>query len=560
MIKKHYPLILIITMLLIATLACSLGGKKSPKLGETYRSEAGGYSLQQVPGYDFEEFWGMTMMSPTDADERFGPMIMAYGLPNDDNLSLQGLMDEMTQQDDEVSAEYSKPKKTKVGGVEGLLVEFKGIEDGQKLKGKLFVALPYPEQTFYMTVLSPEDRWKEIEPIYDAVLKSVSFFEADLTDLDFDLEDFEFDLEDFEFEEEIEGFDETLEDILVPSTQVIRQWAVLAEASSEYSSDDYSALQATGAPDVDYCEENPLAWAPLSGDTEEYLVLYYDVPVIPTELVIIQSHNPSQVVEIQFIDTDGETWTLWYGEPERISTCPDEWTHTIELDEVFYTDTVVIWVDQSVLGLGWAEIDAVELVGYPMGSTSTTVQEEPEVQIPSLLDIPENFSGLMAGPVYQGYASIVIGETKEADLDRIMTIAGRESTDSWKPRESHKQTYLYDMPWSGMTAYISVTVDGVVYKKNVTSGKYPDDYALPTVNNENYEILKGIYDRDKVIPYEVMANLLQSPGFIREQWLREDDGKIVSTYFWHSADGYVLSGIFYDGLLTGMAGLSYYQP
>ncbi|HOE69555.1 MAG TPA: hypothetical protein PLE10_02550 [Brevefilum sp.] len=560
MIKKHYPLILIITMLLIATLACSLGGKKGPQLGETYRSEAGGYSLQQVPDYDFEEFWGMTMMSPADADEKFGPMIMVYGLPNDDNLSVQGLMDEMTGQDDEFSAEYSKPKKTKIGGVEGLLVDFKGIEDGQKLKGKLFVALPYPEQTFYMTVLSPEDRWKEVEPIYDAVLKSVSFFEADLTNFDFDFEDFDFDFEDFEFDEEWEWLDENLEETLIPSTQVIRQWAVLAEASSEYSSDDYSALQATGAPDVDYCEENPLAWAPLAGDTEEYLVLYYDVPVNPTELVIIQSHNPSQVVEIQFIDTAGETWTLWYGEPEQVSTCPDVWTHTIDLDEVFYTDTVVIWVDQSVLGLGWAEIDAVELVGYPMGSTSMTIQEEPAVQIPSLLDIPDNFSGLMAGPVYQGYASIVIGETREADLDRIMTIEGRKSTDSWKPRESHKQTYLYDMPWSGMTAYISVTVDGVVYKKNVTSGTYPDDYALSTVNKDSYEILKGIYDRDKVIPYDVMANLLQSPGFLREQWLREDDGKIVSTYFWHSSDGYVISGIFYDGLLTGMAGLSYYQP
>jgi hypothetical protein len=553
MIKKHYPLIAIITMLLIATLACSLGGKKSPKLGETYRSEAGGYTLQRVPDYNFDEFMLMTIMSPADADEKFGPMIMAYGVPNDDNLSVQQLMDELTHQDEDVPAEYSKPKKTKVDGVEGLLVEFKSFEDGQKLKGKLFVALPYPEQAFYLAVLSPEDRWKEIEPIYDAVLKSVSFYKADLTNFDYDF--------DFEgFDEEWEWLDENQEDTLVPSTQVIRQWAVLAEASSEYSSDDYSALQATGAPDVDYCEENPLAWAPLSGDTEEYLILYYDVPVNPTELVIYQSHNPSQVVEIQFIDTDGETWTLWYGEPEQVSTCPDVWTHTIELDEVFYTDTVVIWVDQSVLDLGWAEIDAVELVGYPMGSTSVTIQEEPEVQIPPLLDIPDNFSGLMAGPVYQGYASIVIGETKEADLDRIMTIEGRESTDSWKPRESHKQTYLYDMPWSGMTAYISVTVDGVVYKKNVTSGKYPDDYALPTVNNENYEILKGIYDRDKVIPYEVMANLLQSPGFIREQWLREDDGKIVSTYFWHSADGYVISGIFYDGLLTGMAGLSYYQP
>lgn len=144
-----------------------------------------------------------------------------------------------------------------------------------------------------------------------------------------------------------------------------------------------------------------------------------------------------------------------------------------------------------------------------------------------------------------------------AHLDRIMTIEGRKSTDSWKPRESHKQTYLYDMPWAGMTAYISVTTDGWVYKKNVTSNTHPDDMNLTTVNRATYEELKAIYDRDKVIPYSVMANMLESPGFLREQWIGEDDGIVRSTYTWYNANGDRISGIFLDGRLTGVMGLNF---
>jgi hypothetical protein len=213
-----------------------------------------------------------------------------------------------------------------------------------------------------------------------------------------------------------------------------------------------------------------------------------------------------------------------------------------------------------VLDLGWVEIDAVELVGYPKNGTVFTPAQDNPVSSGDFGDIPTNYVGKMAGPVYQGYASIVIGETMEADLDRIMTISGRESTESFKPRDDHKQTYLYDMPWEGMTAYISVTTDGWVYKKNVTSSKHPDDYALASVNETNYELLKEIYNRDQVIPYPVMANLLQSPGFIREEMHRTDDGKIKSVYYWYSASGDVISGIFYDGMLTGIAGLSYFKP
>ncbi len=706
MARRHQPLVLVLTMLLIATMACSLGGRKDIPLGETLTSNQGGFALQQVPDYETQDFWGMVIMMAPDAQEDVGPFIMAFGGLTEEDLSSQEILDQMAAEAEDI--QFSRPNNIKVNGRDGLLVEFSGEESGQSLKGKVFAVAPYPNQEFYITALSPEARWKELEPIFDAVLNSVTFFEAQ--PFEFDLEDWEWDepLDDeaweslgeestsaesfylgevyqhsqggfsfqkimgYDFEDDLgfitmtqsgpggaarpkvtilyqdlpqpmtkeELFDnpfgtgsqysnpmpyfmdgveglmmdyeetvrgETMQGLVfmtmltpyeyfnvnvespasdwagvrpvfeallasikfgdpavagVPGPgQAIRQWAVWAEASSEYTSHDWSAMQATGAPDVDVCGDNPLAWASSQPETEEYLVLYYETPVNPTELVIHQSHNPSQVVEIQLIDTAGETWLLWYGDPEDVEYCPDVWTHTIELDEVFYTDTVVIWVDQSILGLGWVEIDAVELVGYPQGVTVPPVEDQPPAQEPSApptaADIPTNYSGLMAGPVYQGWVNIIIGETMEADLDRIMTITGRKSTDSWKPRESHKQTYLFDMPWTGMTGYISVTNDGRVYKKNVTANVHVDDFALSTVNRETYEQLKAIYDRDKVIPYEVMANMLGSPGFLREQWIGEDDDIVRSTFNWYNASGDRITGIFLDGRLTGIMGLNF---
>ncbi len=174
-------------------------------------------------------------------------------------------------------------------------------------------------------------------------------------------------------------------------------------------------------------------------------------------------------------------------------------------------------------------------------------------------DIPTNYSGSMAGPVYQGWLDIIVNETLEADLDKIMTIPGKKSTDSWKPRPDHKQTYLFEMPWKGMTGYISVTTEGVVYKKSVTPKIYPDDFALATVTRATYDELNAIYNRDKVIPYAVMANMLGSPGFLYEQYYRPEDNTMVSLYTWLSGNGERISGFFYNGKLTGMAGLVYLE-
>ena len=693
MLHRHKPLILITIMLVVAALACNLGGRRQVELGETFQSDAGGFILQTIPDYEFEEFFGMVLMTAPGADPDIGPYVIAYGEVLDEEISSQEVLDYMKMTAD--GFEFGSEENKSIDGIEGLLADFSGVEKGTNVQGKVFVAMPRPMQEFYIIALAPEDEWKDFEPIFDAVLESVSFIDADPFAFDFDdWDDFDdvdlgesvqsdqggfilqiipgYEIEEFfgmvmmtspgadpdvgpfimavgelldeaissqvildemimaaddfsfspqvnltvdgtqglqvsftgteagraiqgkmfvatprplqEFyifamapQEEWNTFEPVFDSVLnsvrfidaepftfdfddddpIETVEEIRQWAVFAEASSEYEPDDWSAMQATGEPAVNVCEENPRAWASLAPDTEEYLVLYYETPVNPTELVIYQSHNPSQIVEINFIDTTGETWLLWYGDPHESEFCPDVWTHTIELDEVFYTDTVVIWVDQSILGLGWVEIDAVELVGYPMGVAADPVQPEQPAPLP-IGDIPTNYTGLMAGPVYQGWISIVLGETMEEDLDRIMTV-DHIGTDTWPFRDDHKISYRYQLPWDGMTALISVTEEGWVYRMRVTADAHPNDFALATVNRENYDELKAIYDRDKAIPYAVMANMLESPGFLRETFIGEDDGIIREIFNWYNADGDRISGTFLDGVLTGAIGLNYIE-
>lgn len=549
---KNKPFILMIFVLLIATLACSLGQRGEPLLGETYQSDQGGFITQQVLGYTFEAVNGHIVMIAQDADAGNMPFINLSGAWVEGGTTPEELLGTLQAMDDQM--QFRQSKKATVDGVDGLVAELSGDQEGVAVKGKVFVAVPSANQVFIMVAIAPEARWKELSPIFDALLESLEFIDAASQSVS---------------QQPFEPFQQAEPETpaMAAAPVEIRQWAVTAEASSEYTSTDWSAMQATGAPDVEICGDDPNAWASRYSDTEDYLVLKYETPVNPTELVIYQTYNPSQVVEIQFIDVTGETWMLWYGDPVAVD-CPDVWTHTIELDEVFYSDTVVIFIDQSMMGWGWAEIDAVELVGYPQDAHVAQVAQpvpteedapQAEVELPATdaADIPTNYSGLMAGPIYQGWVSVTIGETMEADLDRIMSIGGRKSTDSWKPRDSHAQTYLFDMPWEGMTGFISVTTEGWVYKKNVSSTAHPDDFALSTVTRETYEELKAIYDRDKVIPYAVMANILESPGFLREEFIGADDGKIRSTYNWYNAAGDRITGIFIDGKLTGMMGLNF---
>jgi hypothetical protein len=145
---------------------------------------------------------------------------------------------------------------------------------------------------------------------------------------------------------------------------VIQQWAVTAEASSEFSIPEWSAEKALGPPDSPGCGDYQFAWASAASDSVETLRLDFSTAVIPLEIVIYESFNPDQVVKVEVYDQEtGGFYTVLQKNPVRVDRpCPFRLVIPIEGIE-FSTDQIRITVDQSQLGLGWNEIDAVQLIG-----------------------------------------------------------------------------------------------------------------------------------------------------------------------------------------------------
>jgi hypothetical protein len=547
--KRFAKASILFTILIMLSAACSLGKKASSLLGEEYKSDSGGFSIKMINGYNFDDSIGIVNMTAPESTIETGPGVMVMGGLMDQDLSNEDLLENMKAQASTI--EIGKTRKIKLDGVNALSADLSGNYNDVEIKGKIIVAMFSPRQEFVMLALAPKDQWKDLEPAFEELIESVTLFEASSSTVS------------------IEGINETMEPDVSVNTepQLIRQWASSANAESEYSPTDWSASQATGAPNVDTCGDNGKAWASSSSSGSDSIELIYDVPVSPTEINIYQSYNPSQVVEVDIVDSNGDAWIAWSGEPEVVENCPDLMTISIELDDPLYIDRVVIYIDQSVLQTSFDEIDAVELVGYTMaGETSTatnmdpnsnTVVEETAMAVEEGQPAPTNYSGWMADSIYQGWINVIVNKTKVKDLDKIMTIQGTKSTDSWKPRPDHADTYIYKMGPTDMKAFISVTTDGIVYKKSLSPNTYPDDFKLSTVTKATYEQLDAIFQKDSVIPYSVMANILESPGLLREEYYRTEDGKIISTYDWVAPNGDRINGYFIDGLLTGMAGLSF---
>jgi hypothetical protein len=151
---------------------------------------------------------------------------------------------------------------------------------------------------------------------------------------------------------------------LLGAEEIARQWAVDAVASSQYGEDSYSALQATGAPNVPGASDNPAAWAPQEADgTTETLELTYEHAVHPARVNIHETYNPGAVTAIEAFDEEAGEWVLlWEGrepaeEPLRVFSPEFE-------TPGFATTRIRLTLDSDAVG-GWNEIDAVELVGRP---------------------------------------------------------------------------------------------------------------------------------------------------------------------------------------------------
>jgi hypothetical protein len=313
-------------------------------LGEEQRSDMGGFAFQPIPGYEVEESFGIVGMDAPDGDPDIGPAVMILSYAAEETMTEEQLLDDLMQ--DATNLQISNQREVTIGGITGMAVDLSGTDDdGREIAGRIVVALPAPTQPFTMVGVAPPERWDgELEPLFEAVLASISFFEPVTT------EEAETELPEAKTGGEEAG-------------EVTRQWATSATASSEYDDPSWSASQATGAPNTPECGDFTTAWASYEGCTVEWIELYYDIPVRATKVNIIQSNAPDQVVQVELIDTEGTYHTVYQGEPQDLlELCP--YTLSIAVDVDYQVVGLKITIDQTVLGYSWAEIDAVELVGY----------------------------------------------------------------------------------------------------------------------------------------------------------------------------------------------------
>jgi hypothetical protein len=154
-------------------------------------------------------------------------------------------------------------------------------------------------------------------------------------------------------------------DFVVIQGEQIRQWAIEAEANSEYANPEWAAIQVIGAPDTKRCGDYQTAWATAGSDSIAWLDVKFPVAVHVTAINIIQSFNPNQVVKVELMGLFDRPIEIYNQPPVQVDQpCP--YTLPIPIDKTEGRfDTIRITLDQSILGLGWNQIDAVELVGEP---------------------------------------------------------------------------------------------------------------------------------------------------------------------------------------------------
>ena len=149
-----------------------------------------------------------------------------------------------------------------------------------------------------------------------------------------------------------------------PERGVIYQWGISAEASTEFANPEWGAEQAAGSPDAPGCGDYQYAWASAASDSVDTLEVSFSSSVYPLEIIIHESFNPDQVVKVEVFDPDtGGYYTVLQKNPIQVDRpCPYQLIVPVEGIE-FMTNLVRITLDQSQLGLGWNEIDAVQLIG-----------------------------------------------------------------------------------------------------------------------------------------------------------------------------------------------------
>ena len=149
----------------------------------------------------------------------------------------------------------------------------------------------------------------------------------------------------------------------------LRQWGTAADTGGYF--DDGSL--ALGPPDKRDCQYFPSdsAWI-YQGETRDpaaYLQVFYEQPVLPTQVNIHLVYYFSGIVSVSLIDLDGVAHEVYVGQPGPLDDCPT--VLTIDIDDfpglVYAVRIDVAMVEPDAWEI--TAVDAVELVGILVDSS-----------------------------------------------------------------------------------------------------------------------------------------------------------------------------------------------
>jgi hypothetical protein len=144
---------------------------------------------------------------------------------------------------------------------------------------------------------------------------------------------------------------------LAPPTALV-QWASVVTASSQWTADEYSAMQAAGPPQYPgECVDAPSNWSPATDTSNpEWLELVYAIPVLASAVSVHEQTEAPFVTAVELRGTDDVLRTVWAGSDATV--CGGT------LDVAFsrrpyLADTVVV----RTAAPSFEEVDAVRLEG-----------------------------------------------------------------------------------------------------------------------------------------------------------------------------------------------------
>ncbi len=146
-------------------------------LGEAQRNETGGFVYRPIAGYDVFDEPGSVFMSAPDMTSDAGPVILIVGGLADKVLPADQVLEEFAREMGDV--EMTDQGEYSLSGATGQMADVSGTaNDGQPLAGRIVVLWVDEGQAFMMAGAAPPERWEgEVEPLFQAVLNSISFFE-----------------------------------------------------------------------------------------------------------------------------------------------------------------------------------------------------------------------------------------------------------------------------------------------------------------------------------------------------------------------------------------------